>query len=264
MSDTPRDSVLEGVRSAWRNSERVVYKDLPRLSRRIQVVVDGETKLVCGGDVPEGINAYSVPDEVFEESVGDNWAGVCNCLREIALCVGHCEEEALALQEAAEAHRPAENGDMQMALQALFQEPLACLEGGMQSRIGSVLRAMPQTIIFPAMGALTQSMLQGALMKDVRTPFGWQIIVDKQSDWHGDTSSAISVTHRRWMQSLDSALALTHHSIQWELKITLDSTLSEIKAAILRVLRYKTHPDAPAEVVDRLRQITAGGSLIIH
>jgi hypothetical protein len=216
--------------AAWSEARQVVFKDLPRLARRIAVDV-----VLLLDEVGERRSTVSVvrPPEDEGKAEDGRWQCVANVVAHVAAHFGEARGGRLrqVLDEAGASLTAAT--DLEALTQRVLTEHL-----GLDSRTFAVFRAVHQSILVPAIMHLTTHVFRDlGPLKDVRRPDGWTVAIRL-----GD---AVSVTHRRWEQNLTPPDSAEHFEAQWELHLSFDRRLERLRGVFLRVLQVRCAPNMP-------------------
>jgi hypothetical protein len=111
------------------------------------------------------------------------------------------------------------------------------------------------TILF-GIHILKQDLCRNIMTKDVRTPEGWRILIRL-----GDV---VQVIHRRIEQSLDEFGDTTNHfEFEWEVLISFDRNLEQLRSASIRVNRLKTAETMEEERLELLRRTFIEGLIVL-
>jgi len=230
---TKADLFVEQFERTWRNAQTVVYKDLPRLVRRIFV------------RTPTG--------EIFqcEDKKGSVWDNVRQLVTVVAKELEtkeKCEELEKALNDQNVSHA----SEIMPSLKNVFEKTL-----GLKSRTFSIFRTTHQSILVPAMVKLAETVFQplGQNFKDVNRPDGWKIQIH--------IGEAIYVIHSRIEQSLHSPTDPLHFECEWSLRLSFDKKLEDLKAVFVRIIDVKTHPEMPKDHKDKVLEALKGEGYLI-
>lgn len=74
---------------------------------------------------------------------------------------------------------------------------------------------------------------------------------------------AISITHTRWEQSLHPPASPLHFEVCWEVRLSFDVRLTELKAALMRIQDIKFNEAATDEYKSDIRKALTGNGYII-
>jgi hypothetical protein len=140
--------------------------------------------------------------------------------------------------------------DAQGALNHMFTEKIT-----LQSPIFKVFQAIHQSILFPAIYRLKTNVFAELPLKDVRSADGWGVdimfdsihAVEQGGVVAGQDTRRVVITHHRREQSLEVADHADHFHVSWELRMTFDSQLSQMNAALLRLTGVQFNDNASAE-----------------
>jgi hypothetical protein len=106
------------------------------------------------------------------------------------------------------------------------------------------------------MHILKQDLCRNIMTKDVRTSDGWKILVRL-----GDV---VQVIHRRVEQSLDEFGDTTNHfEFEWEVFISFDRNLEQLRSATIRINRLKTAETMSEEKLVLLRRTFIEGLIVL-
>jgi hypothetical protein len=185
-----------------------------------------------------------------------SWQAITN----VVLCVAEQLEESIivdmAKKQFADYANKIENSngaDLEGALSDIFSNAI-----GLKSSTFSVFRAIHQSILFPAIFHLkTKLYNQVGAMKDVRGEDGWRVII------YIAPQGNISVTHTRWEQSLHEDNSPDKFHCQWEIRLSFDRDMIDLRAVFLRIMELKFSPSMKNERKAEILNILKGGGYIV-
>lgn len=76
-------------------------------------------------------------------------------------------------------------------------------------------------------------------------------------------SSRPSVTHQRWEQTLHPETDVRHVEVRWEMRLSFDKQMSQLRAVILRIQEIRFHADASDEYRKQITNVLAGSGYIV-
>ncbi len=92
-------------------------------------------------------------------------------------------------------------------------------------------------------------------MKDVRRADGWTVLI-----YLGD---AISITHSRWEQSLQPENDPKHFECHWEIRLSFDKLMSDLRAVFLRIQDISFHKNATVPYQAQILDVLKGSGYIV-
>eukprot|EP00808_Paulinella_micropora_P028721 g71844.t1 len=245
------------LRTVWKNAESVVFKDLPRLAARM-TVESFPSGIVVNLELPRTPHsAAEPPSPSFDakESGTDAWSKVG---RTVLLVASQLEDQAAqvriqtGLRSIAKMISASQGADLEESTRAFFDRYVS-----RESKTWAIFQATHQSILFPAILYLRKRVFseEVGMTKDVRRPEGWMIKIQL-----GDANS---VTHTRWEQSLEPPDSPQHFEVCWEIRLTFDRDMKDLKAVFLRIMDLKLHTEMPHERREQLQEILRGGGYIV-
>mmetsp|Transcript_2096 Transcript_2096/g.3264 ORF Transcript_2096/g.3264 Transcript_2096/m.3264 type:complete len:243 (+) Transcript_2096:46-774(+) len=127
---------------------------------------------------------------------------------------------------------------------------------GSESKIVKLLSLINQGIVLSGIQVLKESVCTDIMTKDVRTPDGWRIGIKL-----GD---AIQLIHHRTEQSLDEfGDRRNHFEFEWEIVISFDKQLEQLRSATLRIVRLTTADTMDPAHLKYLRHKLIEGLIVI-
>jgi len=246
------------LRNVWKEAATVIYKDLPRLAKRITIhsFPSGVEVALEGHEPKDEKNKDKKEKENKETTPGNkvlSWRTISNVIETVAFRLEDEETQAKIIKglgETAEAHGP--SFDIELALEEAFKKYI-----GLDSKTGRIFRATNQSILLPAILYLRQRVYgeEVGLTKDVRRPDGWVIKIQL-----GDANF---VTHTRWEQSIAEPGSPEFFEIQWEIRMSFDRAMTDVKAVFLRIMDLKFSESMPKERKELLKNILRGDGYIV-
>jgi len=238
------------LRSVWKGAREIVYKDLPRLAKRMTI-----HSFPSGVEVE--LEGQQKEDKDKDASlVGTSktlWRSISNIIQTVAYRLEDEEQQAKiarGLEEMGKGLAP--TTDVELVLGEAFRKVI-----GNDSKTARVFKATHQSILFPAILYLRQQVYGEALgsMKDVRRPDGWVIRIQL-----GDANF---VTHTRWEQAIAPPGSPEHFEVQWEIRMSFDKNMSDIRAVFLRIMDLKFSESMPIKQQEKLRTLLRGDGYIV-
>ena len=246
----PTDALLAETRKAWRGASRVVFKDLPRLAKRMSVIDDKRVWVLWGRTVEgdEDVDRATKPREAVQtaavageqapgqlvsdtaaplaeppspksrvkgkEVVEDALAEVSTweAVTNVVMAVAEHLEAAPVVQRLRDTFERVEAGvGPQTDLEGEL-EGVFREEVGLGSATFAVFRGCHQSILFAAVYQL-KTTVYGAVgqMRDVRRQDGWTVEI-----YVGD--GRVWVTHERTEQSMEAENDPNHFEVRWEIR----------------------------------------------
>lgn len=186
----------------------------------------------------------------------DTWQAVCN----VVLTVVQVLESPEVLSKAQHAFAAASQSmsvgsDHQSILEEIFTSAI-----GLYSLTWRVFQSIHQSILFPAIAYLHSKLYSArdgrvGTLKDVRRPDGWTAEVY--------VGAAIYVTHQRWEQSLHPPDSPLHFEVRWEMRLSFDRQMQQLRAVILRIQEIKFHEQATADYRRLITEVLTGSGYIV-
>jgi len=183
------------LRNVWKSATTVIYKDLPRLAKRITIhSFPSGVEVALQGNEPKDEKGSKEKEKEPKEGQSNvlSWRTISNVIETVAFRLEDEETQSKILKGLAEiAQVHGSSFDVELALEEAFKKYI-----GIDSKTGRIFRATNQSILFPAIMHLRQKVYgeEVGLTKDVRRPDGWVIKIQL-----GDANF---VTHTRWEQSI--------------------------------------------------------------
>mmetsp|Transcript_34986 Transcript_34986/g.64791 ORF Transcript_34986/g.64791 Transcript_34986/m.64791 type:complete len:540 (-) Transcript_34986:383-2002(-) len=207
---TKTDVFVEQFCSTWQSARNVVYKDLPRLVRRIKV------------HTPKGVLF-----EGSDESRG-LWESICSVITVVATTM-ETKETLTKLTRALKAQDVKDNAEIFPSLKSVFEDTL-----GLNSKTMKVFKTVHQSILVPAMVKLADTVFKPLQQnfKDVKRPEGWQVQIH--------LGEAVYVIHTRIEQSLHSREDPQHFECEWALRLSFDKNMDDLRAVCLHGPQHNT------------------------
>jgi len=244
------------LRKVWKQASHVIYKDLPRLAKRItihsfpsgvEVALEGQTETK---DIKEKEKEKEVPGDTKSKLA---WKTIQNVIETVA---NRLEDDATqariskGLDDMVSELGP--TFDIELTLEEAFKKYI-----GIDSKTGRIFRATNQSILFPAILHLRQQVYgeEVGMTKDVRRPDGWVIKIQL-----GDANF---VTHTRWEQSIAEPGSPEFFEVQWEIRLSFDKAMSDVKAVFLRIMDLKFSDSMSKERKETLKNILRGDGYIV-
>lgn len=329
-------ALLKELRQAWKSSHKVVFKDLPRLAKRISIQTESEGIIVEKGrrvqpqqqpQTPLSTATTSLSSAAASSSVDgsgsssggssrssspspdsiDTWTAVSTVVVSLfevlesrdpsssdpsssaaassssssaasastsSSLPSSVQSRSQALRQSFDdvAHNLAQSGgvssgDHPTLLEEIFQKHIG-FESSVNNHGGNeeksartfrVLQAVHQAILFPPIAHLHQGLFRhpavGGRMKDVRREDGWTVLIY--------VGAAVYVTHQRWEQSLHPPTSPEHFEVCWEVRLSFDLGLLDLRASIMRIQDIKFHAEATEDYKKSLRLALTGNGYIV-
>mmetsp|Transcript_29531 Transcript_29531/g.41034 ORF Transcript_29531/g.41034 Transcript_29531/m.41034 type:complete len:502 (+) Transcript_29531:64-1569(+) len=203
------DIFVEQFAATWTSAKTVVYKDLPRLVKRISVTSTGggneERKFEVEAKGSSAAAAATTSSTSSSSSLssssssppstssgGGVWDSVCKLIMFVAKEL-ETQEKLEELKKALKDHNVQDNAEIFPSLKDVFEK---CL--GLDSKTFAIFKTTHQSMLVPAMVKLAESVFKplGQNFKDVNRPEGWKIQIH--------IGEAIYIVHKRIEQSLHS------------------------------------------------------------
>jgi len=192
-------------------------------------------------------------DEEKDRRMKTLWASISNIVKTVAFTLEDDKKagEIAATMDSIRSTITA-SSDLETVLEKVFRNTI-----GLQSKTSRVFKATHQSILFPAIFYLRSKVYgeEVGTMKDVRRADGWTIQIQ--------LGSANSVTHTRWEQSLAAPGSPDHFEVQWEMRLTFDKAMEDLRACFLRIQDLKFSETMTSERKDQLLWILRGGGYIV-
>jgi len=241
---------------AWSSAKQVVFKDLPRLAKRMTVWSKANGLMVdCGKKIEltsksnnKNNNTKSSNDNAVDiknnnnnginDDNSDDDLSVWNSICDVIMAVASVLEKPEAVQVIQNSltvlgREVALQSDLSVLVEELFVTKV-----GLQSRTFSVFRCAHQSILFPAVLHLQTNVYNNdvGMLKDVRRDEGWQVVFS-----FGDS---ITITHIRIEQSMGDPHSPKHFECQWDLRLNFDCQMAQLRNALVRMESVIFHNDA--------------------
>ncbi|MGZ4107288.1 MAG: hypothetical protein ACXVO1_08115 [Tumebacillaceae bacterium] len=158
-----------------------------------------------------------------------------------------------AFEELQNQNQIKQGSDHQGLLETIFTQTI-----GLQSRTFKVFSAIHQSILFPAIAHLHKYLYSDprvGQLKDCRRADGWTVNVH--------LGAAIYVTHQRWEQNLLPVDHVEHFEVRWEMRLSFDKHMNNLRAVILRIQEIQFHPEATQAFKVQIRQVLSGSGYIV-
>jgi len=244
------------LRKVWKQAAHVIYKDLPRLAKRItihafpsgvEVALEGQTESKDSKDKDTPVEGKE------KEKSRIQWKTIANVIETVA---NRLEDDATQAKISKGlddiVSELGSSFDIELTLEEAFKKFI-----GLDSKTGRIFRATNQSILFPAILHLRQQVYgeEVGMTKDVRRPDGWVIKIQL-----GDANF---VTHTRWEQSIAEPGSPEFFEVQWEIRLSFDKAMSDVKAVFLRIMDLKFSDSMSKERKETLKNILRGDGYIV-
>jgi hypothetical protein len=186
----------------------------------------------------------------------ETWQAVCNVVLTVVQVLETPEVLSAAQQAFSAASRNMSVGsDHQSILEEIFTSHI-----GLYSRTFKVFQAIHQSILFPAIAYLHSKLYSSrdglvGTLKDVRRSDGWTVEIY--------VGAAVYVTHQRWEQSLHPTDSPLHFEVRWEMRLSFDLQLQQLRAVILRIQELRFHEQATADYKRLITEVLTGSGYIV-
>ncbi|GAB5365620.1 hypothetical protein AAMO2058_001073600 [Amorphochlora amoebiformis] len=231
-SKTPTDMFVDEFQTAWQRSKMIVFKDIPRLVRRIQLKFRSEVK-------------FQANDE------DGQWESICQFITTLA-ALFETQEDQKKLEKAIADQKVTDKSEMVPSLKIIFEKHI-----GLESKTFKVLQTCHQAILVPAMVKLSNTVFKslGQQFKDVRSKDGWQIQIT--------IAEAVYVVHTRIEQSLHPIDDPSHFEYQWSLRLSFDKNMEDLKAVFVRIIDVRTNPNMDKAEHEKILHALKGEGYLI-
>ncbi len=277
-SDDDTKSLFDVLKEMWIKpvSDLPVSKDIPRLTRRVEIVEEVSGKELFNGrlvfeDITAKMAANGAKDENEEGKTSsasavssssatlsrenEQKASAEMVLRMIFTLVKVLEPdradelEKKLLKDTLEGYNG--TGDMIM-----FCDEVITMLGGDQSPTVRVLKTVQQEIVLHCTLTLKELLTKNYFTKDVRTPEGWRIVILVGVN-------RVQVVHIRREQSIDTqGNTANHWEYQWELRMLFGIEMTELHSAQLRVTDLFLAETIDKNLEDDLRKTIVGDVIV--
>jgi len=275
-------------------SKRTSYKDLPRISKRMHIIDNRESKHVRvvtngvavvppqignpeddanseekkedenGADDAMKADAQNEAKAKQSEKVQLNWqrvSDILHCLARICAEIDDSEENRVVvevLSKELNANRNAlRSEEFEHELRDLFESNK--ME---ESKVQRVMNGCNQSVIFgPFYQLLKEYFIPNGFngMKDVRTERGWVIEV------HFNPKGVVRILHRRQTQYTQPPDDATKHfKVNWELDMSFTPKMEKCNSVFVRVCGIEFHDDVDSQYKSDVRTKLSGADLIFH
>lgn len=279
-------SLLSLFRQSWLSADSIIYRDVPRLARRVGIETEERGKILEKGRLvtqrgeednereaersispsPTSPSPSASPSSPSDSSSPiDPLEVMINLIQSLVQSLESADtiekvhvlsNEYTASLSSSSSPSSSSTNASNLSVDTYLRSAVSFLPPS--SRTRSILNVLHQSILVPAMSVIRGERFQRVgMLKDQRGENGWTILISL-------LKGNISITHRRGEESIQSLSdGTSEFSIQWELRLSFDEHMQDLRAGIIRIKQIVFNPLIDPQRRQFVNETFQGGELIL-